>query len=274
MEVAIDKDSTLCISVAARPTNYGMRFHNYLYQKLDLNFVYKAFSSDSIEDVITGVRALNIRGCSVSMPFKERVIACVDELDESAQAITSVNTVVNTNGYLKAYNTDYIAIVKLLGQYQVPNTMTFAVKGSGGMAKAVVYGLSKLGFTKGYIISRNQESGAALAESTGFTWKKEMTGIDAQLLINATPLGMQGGDTEGQLCFSEQNIQAASVMFDVVSKPLVTPAMAYAASLDKTVISGSEVFAIQAVEQFKLYTGVTISETLFNQARDYSRSIG
>lgn len=48
-----------------------------------------------------------------------------------------MNTLVNTGGYLKAYNTDYIAIAKLLQEYQVPVDNVFALRGSGGMAKAV-----------------------------------------------------------------------------------------------------------------------------------------
>ena len=82
----LNKDMTLCISLAARPSNLGTRFHNYLYEELGLNFIYKAFTTEDIEGAIRGVRALGIRGCSVSMPFKEAVIPLVDELDPSALA--------------------------------------------------------------------------------------------------------------------------------------------------------------------------------------------
>jgi shikimate 5-dehydrogenase len=57
------------------------------------------------------------------MPFKQDCIALVDELDASAKAINSVNTIVNTHGYLKAYNTDYIAITTLLRQFRVPTSL-------------------------------------------------------------------------------------------------------------------------------------------------------
>ena len=99
-----------------------------------------------------------------------------------------------------------------------------------------------------------------------------MRGIEADLLINATPLGMSGGPEEGSLCFSEQEIEHAQVLFDVVAIPAVTPAVEFAKSTNKTVITGSEVFAIQAVEQFQLYTGIKPSQALFEQAADYSRS--
>ncbi len=114
MQINPNKDTQLCMSLSGRPGNFGLRFHNHLYEQLGLNFYYKAFSSQDLPGAVGGIRALGIRGCGVSMPFKEACIALVDELDPSATAIQSINTIVNTNGHLKAYNTDYIAITQLL----------------------------------------------------------------------------------------------------------------------------------------------------------------
>ena len=73
MRPALNKDTRLCISLAGRPSNIGTRFHNYLYDVLGLDFIYKAFTTTDIAAAIGGVRALGIRGCSVSMPFKQDV---------------------------------------------------------------------------------------------------------------------------------------------------------------------------------------------------------
>ncbi|MDM1546131.1 hypothetical protein HX037_09635 [Ignatzschineria indica] len=83
----INKDTQLCTSLAGRPSNFGTFFHNYLYQKLDLDYIYKVFTTQYIEAAIKGVRALGIRGCAVSMPFKEAVIPLVDTIDHSAKAV-------------------------------------------------------------------------------------------------------------------------------------------------------------------------------------------
>ena len=64
MSKHINKDTTLCISLAARPSNYGTRFHNYLYQALDINFIYKAFTTPDLAAAITGIRGLNIINAS------------------------------------------------------------------------------------------------------------------------------------------------------------------------------------------------------------------
>ena len=93
MRPPLNKDTQVCISLAARPSNIGTRFHNHLYEQLGLDFIYKAFTTTDIAAAIGGVRALGIRGCSVSMPFKRDVIALVDDVEDSARAIDAVNTI-------------------------------------------------------------------------------------------------------------------------------------------------------------------------------------
>jgi len=66
----LNKDMTLCISLSARPSNNGTRFHNHLYEALGLNWIYKAFAPTDLGQAIAGVRGLGIRGCAVSMPYK------------------------------------------------------------------------------------------------------------------------------------------------------------------------------------------------------------
>lgn len=267
----INKDTTLCISLAARPSNFGTRFHNFLYAALDIDYVYKAFTTTDLAAAIGGVRALGIRGCAVSMPFKEACIPMVDELDASAKAINSVNTIVNSEGRLKAYNTDYLAISKLLLDHQVSADLVFAVQGSGGMAKAVACALRDAGFSQGCIAARNEATGRPLADLYDFAWRPDMQGVKADLLINVTPVGMAGGGEEDALSFSQEAIDNAKVIFDVVALPSVTPLIRCAQAQGKKVITGAEVFAIQAVEQFVLYTGIRPSDDLFRQAAAFAR---
>ncbi len=267
----ITKDTTLCMSLAARPSNFGTRFHNYLYEALGLDYLYKAFTTTDLPAAIGGVRALGIRGCAISMPFKEAVITLVDEMDDSARVIESVNTIVNTAGHLKAYNTDYLAIRKLLAEHRVPSGYTFALRGSGGMAKAVACALRDAGFRNGTIVARNEAVGRSLAGLYGFDWRAEMGGATADLLINVTPLGMAGGAEAESLAFDEEAVKVARMVFDVVALPPETPLIRRAREFDKPVITGAEVFAIQAVEQFALYTGVRPDDQLFQRAAAYAR---
>ena len=261
---------TLCISLAARPSNIGTRFHNYLYDELGLNFVYKAFTTTDLPAAIGGVRALGIRGCAVSMPFKEDVIALVDRMDPSATAIDSVNTIVNDDGVLTAFNTDYLAVARLLTEHQVPSSHSVLVRGSGGMAKAVVAALRDSGFTDVVIAARNESAGRALAGLYGFGWRAEPAGATADLLINVTPVGMQGPDASG-LSFPPEAVDAARVVFDVVALPSETPLILAARAAGKPVITGAEVVALQAEEQFVLYTGQRPTPEQVRAAGEFSR---
>lgn len=273
MEVEINKDTQLCMSLSARPGNFGTRFQNFLYREMRLNFVYKAFTTGDLRAAIGGIRALSIRGCAVSMPFKEACIAYLDELDASAKGIMSVNTIVNTGGFLKGYNTDYSAVFSLLQSRQVPASMDFALRGSGGMAKAVVAALSDAGFKQGLIVARNEAAGNALAKQYGFEWKPELAAAAKPgLLINVTPIGMAGAAEADQLAFTEETVRAAEYVFDVVAVPAQTPLIRLADSLGKKRISGADVIVLQAVEQFVLYTGQRPESELVARAAAFAFS--
>ncbi|MEO8219271.1 MAG: shikimate 5-dehydrogenase [Specibacter sp.] len=267
----LNKDMTLCISLAARPSNIGTRFHNYLYDALNLNYVYKAFAPKDLAQAVAGIRGLGIRGAAVSMPYKEDVIAMVDIMDASASAIDSVNTIVNNDGVLTAYNTDYLAIAELLAAHEVPVNFTVLLRGSGGMAKAVAAALRDAGMTRVSIVARNEKAGQALAGLYGFGWLAEVGGSTADLLINVTPLGMAGSEESTQ-SFTDATVAAAQVVFDVVALPSETPLIRAARAAGKPVITGAEVIAIQAAEQFVLYTGVRPSPELVREASQFSRS--
>jgi shikimate dehydrogenase len=243
----ISKDTQLCMSLAGRLGNFGTRFHNYLYRELGLDFIYKAFTTRDLHAAIGGIRALGIRGCAVSMPFKEACIEYLDELDPSAKGIAAVNTV-------------------------VPTRLDFALRGSGGMAKAVACALRDAGFDSGVIVARNESTGAALASQYGFAWKRELGDEKPALLINVTPIGMAGAAEAEQLSFSEEKVRSAEFVFDVVALPAKTPLIRLADSIGKKSISGTEVIVLQAVEQFVLYTGRRPDPDLIERAADFARS--
>jgi shikimate dehydrogenase len=271
---------TLCISLSARPSNNGTRFHNHLYDQLGLNWIYKAFAPTDLAQAIAGVRGLGIRGCAVSMPSKEDVIDLVDVMDPSAKAIDSVNTIVNDGGRLTAYNTDYTAIEQLLNRNAVPTHYSVLLKGSGGMAKATAAALRDAGFTDVTIVARNESSGRALADLYGFKWSAELPATDAggtaDMIINVTPIGMAGSMADSpdadSLSFPQAAVDAAKVVFDVVALPAETPLIKAARAADKAVITGAEVATIQALEQFVLYTGIRPTDEQVRAAEEFMRA--
>lgn len=266
---SIGRETTLCMSLSARPGTFGSRFHNHLYGALGLDWIYKAFGVRDLPGALAGVRALGVRGCAISMPFKEACIPLLDELAPSARAIDSVNTIVNDAGRLIGHNTDYAAIRTLLRRHAIGADTTFALRGSGGMAKAVAAALRDAGLRSGVVIARNETTGPALAAACGLCWARELGGERPQLLINATPVGMTGPDA-GALAFSEDAIDAADVVFDVVALPPETPLALRARAAGKRVITGDQVIVLQAVDQLVLYTGVTPTPEQIDAAAVYA----
>ncbi len=268
----LNKDTTMCISLAARPSNIGTRFHNYLYKELGLDFLYKAFTTNDIAAAIAGVRALGIRGASVSMPFKQDVLDLVDQVEPSARAINAVNTVVNDGGVLTASNTDYLAVQQLIDAHGLAPDATVLLHGSGGMASAVGTAFRDKGFQNGVVIARNPEAGPALAERLGYRWRPHVGGATGSIIVNATPVGMAGAADEGSSPFEASVVEAADTVFDVVAVPPETPLIASGRAAGKRVITGAEVIALQAAEQFERYTGVRPSEEQVAAAAAFSRA--
>lgn len=272
MRPPLSKDTRLCISLAGRPSNIGTKFHNYLYDELGLDFLYKAFTTTDIDAAIGGVRALGIRGCSVSMPFKETVIPLVDKVEPSARAIHSVNTIVNDDGHLTASNTDYLAVQRLIDDYELQQADTVLIRGSGGMASAVGAAFRDSGFHSGVIVARNPEAGRALADRLDYEYAPDVGTRTAPIIVNVTPIGMAGGPEETETAFDDATIAKARIVFDVVALPSETPLIKTARAAGVAVITGAEVIALQAAEQFERYTGVRPTAEQIAQASAISRA--
>lgn len=268
----LNRDTLLCMSIAARPSNIGTRFHNFLYRELGLNYVYKAFTTKDIEGAIRGIRALGIRGSAISMPFKSAVIPLVDEMMPSAAAIQSVNTIVNDDGRLRAYNTDYQATRNLFDSHGLSRDLKYVLHGSGGMAKAVGSALRDAGFADGVVVARNEATGRALADHIGARWQATLGDLRADFLLNVTPIGMAGGAEANDLSFPREAVEAASAVYEAVAMPTETPLVRLARELGRNVIDGGEVITLQAVEQFVLYTGIRPDMDLVRRAQAFAHS--
>ncbi|MBX7434717.1 shikimate 5-dehydrogenase [Mycobacterium sp. Y57] len=271
----LSRDTLLCISLAGRPSNIGTRFHNHLYDVLGLDFIYKAFTTTDIAAAIGGVRALGIRGCSVSMPFKEDVLDLVDEVEPSALTLRSVNTIVNDAGRLTASNTDYLAVQQLIDEHGLDPAQSVLIRGSGGMASAVGAAFVDRGFVAGVVVARNPDAGRRLADRLGYRYLPDTAGPcprGADIVVNVTPIGMAGGAQEADVAFADGAIRAARTVFDVVALPAETPLIAAARAAGVAVITGAEVIALQAAEQFERYTGVRPTAQQVAEASAMSRA--
>ncbi|WP_321492822.1 shikimate dehydrogenase [uncultured Desulfobacter sp.] len=252
----IDAD-TRVFCVFGNPVRHskGPIIHNAALKKQGINAVYLAFEVQDAAQAVQAVRTLDIRGASVTIPFKESVMAHIDWIDPTARAIGAVNTLVNDDGVLKGYNTDCLAAVAPLIPFGIAGK-TVCIVGAGGAARAVAYGIAA---HKANIIitNRTEQKGLSLAQAVHglFIPAREMESIKADVLINTTSIGMT--PKEDQISFPAGALTSDMVVMDVVYTPLKTRLLEAAEQKRCTTIDGLSMFIAQAAAQFELWTGVT-----------------
>ena len=134
--IMINKDTKIYCSFSSNPGNNGCIFFNDEFERNGIDAIYKSFYSDDIKKSIEAVKSLGIKGFALSMPFKIEALDYVDEVEDSAKKIGSINTVVNKGGYLKGYNTDWIGVKKY---FEIRRFDSIYIIGNGGFSKAVQY---------------------------------------------------------------------------------------------------------------------------------------
>lgn len=248
----------ICISIGY-PLKHSCSplIHNAAYKALGIEnqFAYTTFEvrPQDLKKAVDGVRTLGIRGMSITMPFKQVVMRYLDTIDDDAKIIGAVNTIVNDDGKLTGYNTDWIGAITALEQKTKLKGKKVAVIGAGGASRAIVYGLiKKRAFVK--IFNRSKDKVNKLAkefncEVGGLDALKEITKVD--IIINATSVGM----IEDKSVIDKRFLNKKQIVFDAVYLPKQTKLIKEASSTGAKVIFGYEMLLYQGVKQFKLYTG-------------------
>ena len=143
----IDQDTLLYGSFAEKAGSKGCELFNTCFEYYQLNAIYKSFSVSSIGPAVDAARTLHIKGFAITMPYKMDVLPYLDECSEEVETIGAANTIVNNDGILKAYNTDYLAAESLLRTIPPFGNLTKCVLyilGEGGYSKAVQYAAQRL----------------------------------------------------------------------------------------------------------------------------------
>lgn len=158
MTITVD---TQFIGFLGKPLRHSVspRMQNETYEALGLDYCYLPIEveSDGLEAVVNGIRRMPFRGFAVTTPHKTAILRYLDELDEEAQRIGAVNTVVKNGARLKGYNTDGHGCLRSLreeGGVKIAGE-TFFVFGAGGAARAVCFALAQSGAGRVYICSRS-----------------------------------------------------------------------------------------------------------------------
>ena len=246
--------ATRLYCVLGDPVSHSLSpiIHNQAFAHHGIDAVYLAFSPASAQGAAQAIREFGILGASLTLPFKESIMAELDWIDKDAQKIGAVNTIINDGGRLLGYNTDANAAVDPLIPHGIRGKKVLIV-GAGGAARAVAHGIHTHGGDL-FISNRSRDRGKALARD----FKAEFLSPDLleefkpDLIINTTSLGMESNP--GLSC-PLSCIQGAKVVLDVVYTPLETPLIKAARKQGITAIDGLSMFLAQGAAQFKLWTG-------------------
>ncbi len=266
MKEMIDATTSL-FGLIGNPVAHSLSpvMHNRALAEIGCNAVYLAFKVTDCGSAIKGIRALNIKGVSVTLPHKVAVMAHLDEVDETATRIGAVNTIVNNNGKLTGYNTDCQGAVKALQNRTSIAGKSVAIIGAGGAARAVGFGL-KSAAGRLSIVNRTRATGEHLAADL----QAEFLPIEAfkpdryEILINTTPVGMHP-DTDATP-IANYAFARESVAMDIVYNPIKTRFLKEAAARGCRTISGVDMFVFQGAHQFELWTGQKAPVAAMQQA--------
>lgn len=266
-------EETEIYGVIGNPIAHSMSpaIHNAAFDRLGLNKVYLPFKVEDVVKFVESFKAIGVKGYSVTIPHKEGVLAALDEVDELAQKIGAVNTVLEREGRLFGYNTDSSAAIfslePALGESPEGTALSgkrVVVLGAGGAARAVVFALSEKG-AKVTILNRTVERAKRLAQEVGAKWGplSDISKMKMDVLVNATSVGMYPEVDETPV--SKEIFRPGLVVFDMVYNPLETRLLREAKEAGCECITGLEMFVEQAKEQFELWTGKDAPTDLMRQ---------
>lgn len=204
-----------------------------------------------LKNVIAFIKGFRIKGCSVSMPHKIKIVKYLDKVDKTAKKIKSVNTILNKNNKLIGFNTDYLAVKKILSKINLKNKKVI-ILGNGGMANVFKYYFSqkKIKITianRKFKINSKQFKYIKFSSVNNINFKNT-------LLINCTPIGMQHVRKKNPVKLI--NLKKTTFVIDCVAKPSLTNLIKYCKKNKIKFISGLEISYLQSYEQFKIYTNL------------------
>ena len=233
----------------------GPLMHNTAFSALGYNGAYLAFRVKDIGKAVVGIKALGIKGASITIPHKVSVMDFLDELDDTAKKIGAVNTIINRQGVLTGYNSDGLGAVKALLEKTTIKDKDVVILGAGGAARAIGFAIISEG-GRVTVINRTPAKGEALAKDLGADFQpiSKLTKTECHILINTTPVGMMP-DIDA-MPVRKQDLDKTMVVMDVVYNPLKTRLLRTAENIGCQTIDGVSMFVYQGAFQLELWTGM------------------
>ena len=247
--------------------------HNYWFEKYSIDANYSIINvkeENDLQEIINKIRNKEISGINITLPYKQKIVSCVDNLVNDAEVTSSVNTVyLDKEDTVIGENTDVFGLqAAYLKEIDNASKKKTLIIGAGGVSPSVILSLQKSGVQEISITNRTIEKCIFLKNKFKklniIEWEKlkeQLKNFD--IIINATSLGLNKEDDLG-LNFKDMNND--KLFYDVIYNPKETNFLRTGKSLGCKVSNGKMMFIYQALESFKLWHKVQpeINEDLTN----------
>lgn len=270
----IDGHTKIC-GLIGNPVGHTLSplIHNTLASLCGIPLVYGAFQVDEgrLKDAVAGAFALHMTGLNVTVPYKSDVIAELCAVDELAEQIGAVNTLVRQENGFKGYNTDMPGLYRAM----CSDGMELAgeeviILGAGGAARAVAFLCATKGASHVYLLNRTLQKAEAIVreirEKTGYTQMTAMALADHRLLtgnsylvIQSTSVGLAPHDGEAVIT-DEAFYRKVAKGYDLVYRPADTRFMQLVRAHGGEAFNGLKMLLYQGVIAFELWNGVEITD--------------
>ncbi|MFJ7732651.1 shikimate dehydrogenase [Lysinibacillus sp. NPDC097231] len=237
--------------------------HNAWFEEksIDATYIPVHVSSENLESAVTGLKTLGASGWNVTIPHKTAIIPYLDELDELAQKMGAVNTVVRTKeGKLKGYNTDGVGFVRSLEDAvgKSHKDKPVLLIGAGGAARGIAFAMQQQGYKNLTIANRTVANAQAIVDEMGTgsaisLTDAEETLADFSILVQMTSAGLATGNFS--MPFSLERLAEGAIVADIVYNPLMTPFLQAAEEKGATVVTGLGMFVHQGAIAFEYWLG-------------------
>jgi shikimate dehydrogenase len=243
---------------------------NAALRHLGLDMVYVAFAvpPDQIEGAVAAIRALGLLGVNVTIPHKHAVVAWLDELDETAEAIGAANTIHNDDGVLRGYNTDGPGLLRSLAEVGVTVAgKRVAILGAGGSATAVAMAIARSRAEAVAILNRTPQKAERLADMV--CEKAGRSDVDAlpiegeearraveaaDIVVDCTSVGMHPNE-DVPPAVAEAWLHAGQVVCDLTYNPRETVLLKAARRRGSTPVDGTGMLVHQGAIALEIWTG-------------------
>ncbi len=247
--------------------------HNFLAEEMGIDMAYVPFHVEEgqLNNAVKGAYGLNILGCNVTVPYKSEVMESLIELDDLAEKIGAVNTLVRVEGGYKGYNTDMTGLLRALQSEGISlQGEEVVILGAGGVGRAVAFMCAVNGASKVYLLNRTIEKASYIAEEvnrkTGTkcvtAWRMEdydKLPDQQYLVMQATSVGLYPNVDDVVLeddAFSKK-VRAG---YDLIYTPWETKFMKLVKAQGGQAYNGLKMLLFQAVDAFELWNGCKVSD--------------